>query len=245
MTFVLDPLASTEPHAGRSRGSRAALGLLTSTLISVFTPAVSQTSPALNYPAVAPRALSSAPLSLSAPLWKDLAKAQVEALAPLDKSWDTLSAAQKRKWITLAQTYPGLSPENKQKLHSRMVEWAALTPRERELARLNFVETKKLAPADPSSDWQAYQALSQQEKQELAAQAKKKPVGAAIAVKPTSPDKLATVPITRLTPRVERKEATARQAVNPNTLLPQPPAPIASAASSTPAEPEPEPAPSN
>jgi hypothetical protein len=126
-----------------------------------------------------------------------------------------------------------------------MVEWAALSPRERELARLNFVETKKLAPTDPTSDWQAYQALSPQEKQELAEQARKKPVGAAIAVKPTSPDKLATVPVTRLTPRVERKEATARQGVNPNTLLPQPPAPIASAASSAPAEPEPEPAPSN
>jgi hypothetical protein len=152
---------------------------------------------------------------------------QQEALQPLAKTWGTLEEARKRKWIAVAQSYPSLSPESKEKLHSRMVEWAALSPRDREQARLNFAETKKLAPADRAADWDAYLSLTPQERQKLADQATKKPTGAAIAVKPVPPDKLATVPVTRLSPPKARLDATERQAVHRNTLLPK--APVAEA----------------
>ncbi|MGI9133335.1 MAG: DUF3106 domain-containing protein [Rhodoferax sp.] len=165
----------------------------------------------------------------SAPLWSALPKVHQEALQPLAASWDSLSASQRRKWVTLAQSIPSLSAENREKLHSRMVEWAALTPRERELARLNFAETKKLAPADRAADWEAYQALSPQEREKLAQQAPKKAVGAAVALKPAAPEKLATVPVTRHTPEQARTEATTKQSLNRNTLLPQAPTPGASA----------------
>ena len=187
---------------------------------------------------------TSTPVVASVLRWAELTKAQQEALQPLTKSWNDLSVVHRRKWIALAQNYPLMSSESKEKLHSRMVEWAALTPAERQVARLNFAETKKLAPTDRAADWEAYQALSSQERQKLAEQATRKTPGAAIAIKPNAPDKLATVPVTRHTPEDVRKEATSKQGVNQNTLLPK-----ASRPASVASEPEPEaesnPAPSN
>ena len=116
-----------------------------------------------------------------------------------------------------------------------MAEWAALSPREREVARLNFVEAKKVTPSDRAAGWEAYQALSPQERQKLAAEAAPKPAGAAVAAKPAAPNKLAAVPVTRHTPEEVRKEAISRQGVDHKTLLPQ--APRAAAVAS---EPEPE-----
>jgi len=105
-------------------------------------------------------------------------------------------------------------------MHARMAEWAALKPKEREQARLNFAETKKIAPTDRAANWEAYQALSPEERKELANKAKKKPASAALAVKPVPPEKLAAVPVTRLTPEPVRDRLWAKQAIDRNTLLP-------------------------
>jgi hypothetical protein len=155
-------------------------------------------------------------------------------LAPLAKHWDGLSEGQKRKWLAIAKTYPGLGLPDQDKLHSRMVEWAALPPRDRELARLNFAQTKSVDKADRAANWEAYQALSADERKKLADGAKGKPVGAAIAVKPVAQDKLTAVPVTRHSPDPERAAAASQKPLNRNTLLPQqhvppaPPPPVAS-----------------
>ncbi|APW42410.1 DUF3106 domain-containing protein [Rhodoferax saidenbachensis] len=159
----------------------------------------------------------------SAPTWAELSGAQRQSLAPLASNWDSLGAGQRRKWIALAQNYPVMAAPDKEKLHSRMAEWAALKPKDREMARLNFAQTKKIAPSDRAANWEAYQALSPEEKKKLAEGSAKKPVGAAVAVKPVSASKLAKVPVTRHTPETERALATSKQGVDRNTLLPQRP----------------------
>jgi hypothetical protein len=181
-----------------------------------------------------------------APGWSELTHAQQDVLRPLAKSWDALSALHRRKWIALTPTYAGLSPESKEKMQARMVEWAALSPREREVARLNFVEAKKVAPSDRAAGWEAYQALSPQERQKLASQAPPKPAGAAVAAKPMAPSKLAAVPVTRHTPEEVRKEAISRQGIDQKTLLPQAPRPTVAASEPEPEVPAPtEPVPTN
>lgn len=124
---------------------------------------------------------------------------QQQALAPLASSWNTnISEAQKRKWLEISKNYPSLPPEGQANLHSRMNEWVTLSPQQRAQARLNFGKTKELSkqltPEEKKAKWETYQALSPEEKQKLAAKASPKPTGAATAVKPVAPQKLAPVP---------------------------------------------------
>jgi hypothetical protein len=146
-------------------------------------------------------------------------------LAPLAGSWEALSEGQKRKWLAIASTYPDLKQPEQEKLHGRMAEWAALSPKDRELARLNFAQSKAIPKTDRTANWEAYQALSPDERKKLADVAKVKPVGAAVAVKPVAPEKLTAVPVTRRTPESERQTVTAQTPLNRNTLLPKVPAP--------------------
>jgi hypothetical protein len=181
-----------------------------------------------------PLAASSAKLSVSAgqvagsstvkmfaePTWQALSPTQQASLKPLAANWNTLGEAQKRKWIAIAANYANLSTPEQTKLHSRMTEWVSLSQSQREQARLNFGKAKQLDPGKKSATWEAYQALSPDEKKQLAISAPSKPTGAAAAVKPVSPQKLTTVPITRLSTK-ESPEANANgQKLNRNTLLP-------------------------
>jgi hypothetical protein len=164
----------------------------------------------------------------SKPLWKELTPAQQASLTPLAANWSTIEEAQKRKWIALSNSYATLPPAEQQKMHSRMAEWASLSQQQRTQARMNFAESNKLAPkekaektASKTADWEAYQALSAEDKQKLAAKAAPKPAGAAMAIKPASPAQLATVPSTRRT--AKSGDAPDKQtAVDSNTLLPKP-----------------------
>ncbi len=123
---------------------------------------------------------------------------QQQTLQPLASNWNTISEAQKRKWLEISKNYHSLPPEGQATMHSRMNEWVALSPQQRAQARLNFAKTKELSrqltPEEKKAKWQTYQALSPEEKQKLAAKATTRPVGAALAVKPVSPQKLAAVP---------------------------------------------------
>jgi len=129
------------------------------------------------------------------PTWTELSPDQQKSLQPLAGSWPTLSEARKRKWIALSRNFRQMTPEEQAKLHSRMNEWVALTPQQRVRARLNFGETKALAPDDKKAKWEAYQALSPEEKRRLAAGAPgKQPPTTAAAVRPVPPQKLTSVP---------------------------------------------------
>lgn len=115
-----------------------------------------------------------------------------------------MGEGQRRKWIAIAKNYPTLSEADQKKLHSRMVDWANLSPADRELARLNFAQTKSVPKEDRVANWEAYKALSNEEKQELAASATAKHVGVAVSPKPASSGKLAKVPVTRHTTEQQR-----------------------------------------
>ena len=151
----------------------------------------------------APKAVAaSAPAHSDA--WASLDAAHQKALAPLAGSWGSMGEGQRRKWIAIAKNYPTLSEADQKKMHSRMVDWANLSPADRQLARLNYAQTKSVPKEDRAANWEAYKALSDAEKQKLAAAATAKPVGAAVAPKPASSGKLAKVPVTRHTPEQQR-----------------------------------------
>lgn len=164
---------------------------------------------------------SAAPAAPAGMPWSALTPAQQEALAPLASTWSTLTPGHQKKWITLVQKYPELSQPDQSRLRSRMADWAALSPKDRELARLHFAETKKLSVDARVAHWEAYQALPESKKQELLEAAPKKPVGAAVAVKPVASNKLAEVPFTRKTPAPARPDGQPSNLVDRYTLLPQ------------------------
>jgi hypothetical protein len=157
------------------------------------------------------------------PVWKDLNPAQQAALKPLASHWAGISEAQKRKWLAVSKNYPALAEPEQQKLHSRMTEWVSLSQQQRNQARLNFAETKTLSPSDKAANWAAYQALTPQEKQKLASAANPAPAGAAVAVRPVNPEKLAQVPVTRHIKRASPELVTSTHSVDQNTLLPKAP----------------------
>lgn len=130
--------------------------------------------------------------------WHRLRAAEKQALAPLAAIWDSLTPGQRRKWRELAVNFKGLSMAEQVKMQERMTEWARLTPQARAQARLNFGKTteiaKELTPAEKLAKWEAYQALSPEERRALAKGAKTRPHGAAPAIKPVPTQKLAGVP---------------------------------------------------
>lgn len=137
---------------------------------------------------------TAAPQVEAGPGWGTLTTAQKLALYPLAERWALISEAQKRRWLALAATYPALSEEEQAKFHGRMTDWANLSAQQRNQARLNYAVTNRLAPDDKRAQWEAYQALSDEKKRALAAQAGPKPKGAATALQPVSPKKLVQVP---------------------------------------------------
>jgi len=134
----------------------------------------------------------------SKPSWAELNPLQQQSLKPLATSWNGISEAQKRKWLEVSKSYPNLPAADQAVMHSRMNEWVAMSPQQRAAARLNFAKTKELSsqltPDEKKAKWEIYQALSPEEKARLAAKASPKPAGAATAVKPVAPQKLAVTP---------------------------------------------------
>ena len=193
-------------------------GLMAVGLLVFPFPGFSQTPNSL----AAARAPASAKLAASGPSWAELTPAQQRALAPLALSWNTgMSEDQKHKWLEISRNYSARSPEGQASLNSRMNDWASLSPQQRAQARLNFGKTKELSKQltaeEKKAKWEAYQALSPEEKQKLAAKSPR-PTGAATAIKPVAPQKLITLP-----PQVGIKPA--------SKIMPSPPATVTTPAS--------------
>ncbi len=194
------------------------LGMAVAILLAWSPVALSQ----LQRPSTSASAPSSVKASATGPAWSQLTPPQQQALAPLASSWNTgMSEPQKRKWLEISKNYAALTPQAQATLNSRMNEWVTLSPQQRAQARLNFGKTlelsRQLTPEEKKAKWEAYQALSPEEKQKLAATASPRPSGAATAVKPVAPQKLATVPA----------EAASRQAFKPAPKIsPLPAAPV-------------------
>ncbi|CAM5783886.1 MAG: DUF3106 domain-containing protein [Burkholderiales bacterium] len=153
--------------------------------------------------------------------WRELTARQKTALAPLKEQWPTLSAEHQRKWIALARNYHRLSPAEQATLQRRMSDWAQLSPSQRTRARLNFGEARRLPADEKRAQWEAYQALPEQERERLAQDRPKPPVTAAPALRPAPPSAIAR-PLLPATRPADGGTRDIRSSVplNRHTLLP-------------------------
>jgi hypothetical protein len=161
-------------------------GCLVVVLCTAVTGAFAQT---LQASAANPPARSSAAPSSNSS-WQSLQSSQKKALAPLAPHWAQISPAQRNKWLAMSNNFDNLSNKEQAILHERMAEWSSLSPRQRAQARLNFNQTKTLDADAKKTQWEAYQALSPEDKKKLAAQQTTGIRGAATASKAASPNKV-------------------------------------------------------
>ena len=101
------------------------------------------------------------------PRFSDLPPEQRLALKPLEKQWAGINAEGKQKWIRIAGQFAGLSPDERTRIQTRMSEWSRLSPAERGQVRMQFQEATKAAPQNRQAQWEAYQALSAEQKRQL------------------------------------------------------------------------------
>jgi hypothetical protein len=212
-------------------------------------------SDAAGTPAIAalPAVAATAKTATSKPLWASLTAEQQAALQPLAPHWNGISEPHKRKWLALSRNYGSMTPEDQATLHSRMTEWSGLSSQQRALARLNFAEVKRVPADERKAKWEAYQALSPEERRKLAESAKDtRPHSVAVPVRPVPARKLAPVPSTALwakgehMPRIELAPPAPAPALTVSPVVPaamaataaMPSAPDASPATSPPVPPE-------
>ena len=177
-------------------------------------------TPALGNSVQVPSA-SNAPKSPGSGTWQSLSKRQKLALAPLAADWHELTAQQRQKWLALSRNFFELSDEEQLTLHSRMKEWAALSPRQRSQARFHFNATQSLSAQDKRAQWEAYQALSDQEKHKLSLGPKPPVKSAARSFAPPS-NRLVSPPLLPVNATRAVQRVAPSKPVHPKTLLPQP-----------------------
>jgi len=164
-----------------------------------------------------PASPSGSPASTSP--WQSLKGTQKKALAPLAPHWAQLSTAQKNKWLAMSNNFDNLSTKEQAVLHERMADWASLSSQQRAQARLNFNETKTLDADAKKTHWEAYQALSPEDKKKLAAQQTTGIQGAATASQTTSPRKVIPLPGKSIPAEAVNKSTTGI-VIDKKTLLP-------------------------
>ena len=139
--------------------------------------------------------------------------------APDSSAWQALSKRQ--KWLTLSKNFFQLSDEEQMTLHSRMREWAALSPRQRSQARFHFNTTQSLSSQDKRAQWEAYQALSDQEKHTLSSGPKPPAKSAARSFAAPS-TRLVSPPLLPVNATRAIQRVAPSKPIHPKTLLPQP-----------------------
>ncbi len=103
--------------------------------------------------------------------WAALTVQQQQALAPLKGDWASIDAARQKKWLDVAGRFPSLEPQDRERVQQRMADWSRMTPQERGQARLNYQELRQTPLDERQSRWEAYQALPESQKRELAKRA--------------------------------------------------------------------------
>jgi hypothetical protein len=139
-----------------------ALALACAAIVQAAPPA-----PAAQLPVPLPVAALRAPSS-----WAALTPGQRAALAPLQADWDALEPARQGKWLEIARRFPTLSADEQARAQRRMGRWARMTAEERGRARVQFQQSRQLDATQRRTAWAAYQALSPEERRDLAARAR-------------------------------------------------------------------------
>jgi Protein of unknown function (DUF3106) len=161
--------------------------------------------------------------------WTELTAAQQTALRPLQPQWAQMSPDHQRKWLEISKNHARMPSSQQEAMQARMTEWAQMSPDKRAQARLNFVEaqeaSKTLSAEEKRARWEAYQALSPEEKRKLA---RPTPAAksAAPAITPVSPQRLIELPKRNASASLATPTRTPRITVSPDqvnstTLLPQ------------------------
>jgi hypothetical protein len=148
--------------------------------------------------------------------WNDLKPGQKSALLPLERQWSEIDVVQKRKWLELSARFPRMTPTERARVQERMTEWAKLTPDERGEARLRYQDAKELTPTDRQARWDAYQALTPEEKRQFAARAATPPPG------PSEPDRAGSANRAR-TDHAPHPSVQSKSNIVPNSSFAAPP----------------------
>ncbi|CAD5374719.1 conserved exported hypothetical protein [Rubrivivax sp. A210] len=106
------------------------------------------------------------------PAWTALTPAQKQVLAPLQQDWAGIDAQRKSKWLEVAARFPSMPAAERERVQQRMSEWARMSPNQRAQARLQFQEAQQIPAYERQAKWEAYQALSPDERKSLAARTK-------------------------------------------------------------------------
>lgn len=125
-------------------------------------------------PAQAPVAASGPSVLNGGPDWAALTPVQRKVLQPLAPHWARMDDTGRDKWVNVANRFERLSPAEKQRVQERMGQWARLPAQERGEARLRFQQTRQLSADERQQKWAAYQALPDQDRQDLTRQAQRK-----------------------------------------------------------------------
>lgn len=170
---------------------------------------------------------SLAPSQVSAPAsksWQQLTPQQKQALAPLGAQWGALTGPQQNKWLVISKNFQQMSVAEQITMHNRMADWVGLSPQQRNVARLNFQAVQKNLPKeDKRAKWEAYQALSTEEKRQLSAGALSLNKSAAPTAKPVEAHRLVQTPL-RATDTAPDSTRPATAVIDRKTLLPKAPA---------------------
>jgi len=105
--------------------------------------------------------------------WNKLSPAQRSVLIPLERDWGSIHPSQQQKWAELANRFPALPVDERGRVQQRIADWSRLTPQERASARLNFQEARQVSPQERQQQWDAYRALSADQRRALAERADK------------------------------------------------------------------------
>ncbi len=117
-------------------------------------------------------ALAQTPSLRTTKPWSSLTAEQRDALKPLERDWASIEPSRQQKWLDVAGRFSSLTPEDRDRVKQRMADWARMTPDERGRARMNYQELRnQTAPDERQSRWEAYQALPDSQKRELAKRA--------------------------------------------------------------------------
>ena len=169
-----------------------------------------------------PATASAASASLSSS-WHQLSTRQKQALAPLAPQWGNLTPQQQSKWLTISQNFSQLPAAEQATMHARMADWVALSPLQRNHARYNFNAVQNLPKEDKKAKWEAYQALSAEDKRLLSVGTAPPAKSAAPMAKPASVNRLVAPALRSIDSArdITRSDASA-QSIDRKTLLPKP-----------------------
>lgn len=179
-------------------------GLLATGLCLILSVMAAVATAADRTPPAATIATARVPATGATP-WAELSNQQKLALAPLERDWASIDGVRQRKWVELAGRMPSMPVDERARIQQRMAQWASLTPAKRSQVRLQFLEAKQLPAAQRQARWQEYQALSSDEKQALARQAR---VPAASA---SAPERTAARPAARIDSKPENQVVAGKQ----------------------------------